>query len=368
MRVLHVGKYYPPHRGGMEAYLRQLAIHQSRTMDVEVIVANNEANTRSECADGVTVTRLARFGVLASMPITPTMPWYLNSRSTDIVHLHTPNPGGALALFLSGNFAKLIVTHHSDTLGRRYLRRITDPFVGWAMERADKVIVTSERYLQSSEELQPYREKCVVVPLGIDFTAFEDGDAEANARGSEEYGKRIILAVGRLVPYKGFDYLIQSMKDINGTLLLVGAGPLRDDLISFIGECGVQAKVRLITNADDTMMRLFYRMASVFVMPSTTRAEAFGIVQLEAMASGIPVVNTDIPSGVPGVSVHGQTGFTVSPRDPNALAEAINILLKDDALRKSFGLAGRQRVREKFSVGGMIEKTLKIYQEIMQET
>jgi glycosyltransferase involved in cell wall biosynthesis len=283
----------------------------------------------------------------------------------DLIHLHTPNPGGALSLLLAGNAGRLIITHHSDTLGRKHLRRIVDPFVKSIMDRADKIIVTSDRYLDSSEELQAYRDKCAIIPLGIDYTVFERSDERAVAKLAEEYGNRIILTIGRLVRYKGFEYLIRSMKDVKGTLLLIGTGPLQQDIESCIRECGVQNRVQLITNATDVLIRLLYQIASIFVLPSITRAEAFGIVQMEAMASGIPVINTDIPSGVPGVSIHGQTGLTVPPRDSDALTTAINLLLEDDSLRRRFGLAGQQRVREEFSTEKMANRTLKVYETVV---
>lgn len=366
-KVLYIGKYYPPHMGGIEIYLQQLVLHQSKVMDVAAIVANDLRRTKVEFLDGAKITRVASLGAIASMPITPTMAWPIRQNKADLVHLHTPNPGAALALLISRHKGKLIITHHSDTLGREQLRKLTDPFVRRVMERAAAIIVTSKRYMETSEELTPFRDKCKIIPLGINPMRFEYQNNEAEARIRNEYGDRLVLAVGRLVPFKGFEYLIRAMKQVSGTLLLIGTGPLQTALKSCIIEYSVFEKVHMIDNVDNALIPPYYRAASIFVMPSITRAESFGIVQVEAMAAGIPVINTDIPSGVPEVSVHGQTGFTVPPKDPEALAQAINLLLDNAELRKQFGVAARRRVKEEFSVEKMAARTMAVYDSVMAE-
>ncbi len=361
--VLHVGKFYPPHMGGMEIYLQQLVVGQSTSIDVAAIVANDARHTQVEYRDGAKIVRAAAFGSVASMPIVPTLAWQIRQHDSSLIHLNTPNPGAAFALLASGHRGKLIVTHHADTLGRKLLRRISDPFVAKIMERAAAIIVTSKGYLDSSEELAPYREKCRVIPLGIEATPFEGLDTSASHAIRTRFGNRLILAVGRLVPYKGFEYLIRSMRDVHGVLLLIGTGPLRESLLRTIKECGVEDKVTVLGHVDE--ITPYYKAASMLVIPSVTRAEAFGVVQLEAMASGIPVINTNIPSGVPEVSVHGQTGLTVPPRDAGALADAINTLLDDEGLREKFGQMARERVRNKFSVESMVAQTRDLYASVM---
>lgn len=349
--------------GGIEIYFQQLVMHQSKVMDVAAIVANDLHRSQVEFLDGAKITRVASLGVIASMPITPTMAWHIHRQKANVVHLHTPNPGAALALLMSGHSGKVIITHHADTLGRKQLRRLTDPFVRRVMERAAAIIVTSKRYLETSEELAPFRDKCRIIPSGIDPAPYKRNDDAATTNIRAKYGERLILAVGRLVPYKGFEYLIRSMKSVNGILLLVGTGPLQDELQGCIHECGVQDKVLMLGRVDDIAQ--YYKAASIFVMPSITRAEAFGLVQVEAMAAGIPVINTDIPSGVPEVSVHGQTGFTVPPKDPEALANAIHLLLDNEELRQQFGREARIQAHDKFSMEKIVKQTLDLYETVV---
>jgi glycosyltransferase involved in cell wall biosynthesis len=362
-KVLHIGKFYPPHMGGMEVYLQQLVSGQSKVMDVAAVVASDLRSTQLEFVDGAKIVRGATFGSVASMPIVPMLAWHIRRHPSDLIHMNTPNPGAAFALLVSRHPGKLIITHHADTLGRKQLRRMSDPCVRRIMARAAAIIVTSKGYLESSEELAPYRNKCHIIPLGIDLTPFERPHTAESKDIRTRYGNRLILAVGRLVPYKGFDYLIRSMKSVQGVLLLIGTGPLREALLRSVEECGVQGKVILLGHVDE--IAPYYKAASMVVIPSITRAEAFGVVQLEAMASGIPVINTDIPSGVPEVSIHGQTGFTVPPKDAEALANAINLLLDDEELRQKFGRVARERVRNKFSVESMVAQTMDLYASVL---
>lgn len=361
--VLHIGKYYPPHPGGMESHLHGLAVRQTSAAQVKVIVAN--AKRQNECCvmEGVSVTRVARIAIIASMPVCPGLSRAIRRIPADLVHIHMPNPGAALALLMSGHTGRVVMTHHADTLGRQFLRRFSDPFVTRLMRRASRIIVTSNRYLDSSSELAPFRDKCRVIPLGIDIQR-PPYAAPATVRGlRQQFGDRLLLAVGRLVPYKGFDILIRSMKHIEGQLILIGAGPQSNALASLVASEGVQGKVCMLGRVED--LGPYFAAASVFVLPSINRAEAFGIVQLEAMAAGLPVVNTDIDSGAPEISLDGITGLTVPPSDPVSLARAVSTLLDDRVLQLKMGDAGRKRVREEFSVEQMSARTMHIYDEIL---
>ena len=367
--VLHIANYYAPHRGGLETQVRDLVTWQSSRMSVEVVVANVVAGARArtvmEVMDGARITRVACLGIVASQPICPTLPWRLKGRSDSIVHLHLPNPQAAMAYLMSGCKGKLVITHHADTMGRRHLRKLVDPFVREAMLRADAIIVETKRYLETSEELADFRSKCTVVTSGINGEAFQADVSEKVREIQAKYGPRLILAVGRMVPYKGFEYLLQAMKSVNGNskLLLIGNGPLRDQLESTIERLEIRNKVHLVGHVPDLVP--YYKAATMLVLPSVSRAESFGFVQMEAMAAGIPVVNTNIDSGVPEVSPDGVTGITVPPEDPAALAQAIETLLEDPEVRAEYSRAGLLRASEEFSARRMAEKTYDVYQSVL---
>lgn len=364
-RTLHLGKFYPPHPGGIETHVRDLAERQAKSHPVSVIVANATARHERATLAGVDVVRVARVATIASMPVCPGLTRAIRNQPAELVHLHVPNPGAALAFLRSGHPGKLVITHHADTMGRKALRKLADPPVRRAMERASVIVATSHHYLESSEELADFRGKCRVIPLGIDLdrchnltTIARDAESESGS------GMPVILAVGRLVPYKGFDVLIRAMRGIDARLLIVGAGPEEPKLRACAAQENVQQKVEILGRVPD--LAGYFRQASLFVLPSVTRAEAFGIAQLEAMAAGLPVVNTDLNSGVPEVSVHGQTGLTVPPGDAEALAAALRTLIERPELRREMGAAGRARVYAEYTADRMAERTAQIYEEVLR--
>jgi rhamnosyl/mannosyltransferase len=368
MKILHLGKFYPPHRGGIETHLEVLCRELSKSVAIEVIVANHRAGDETESIEGVTVRRLHSIVNVAAAPICPRMIQEIRATPADIVHLHTPNPYAALAFLLSGHPAALVVSWHSDIVRQRILAQMLGPFERFMVRRAVALIASSPNYIDTSPVLKRNRAKCRVIPYGIDGAEFRPRDAVAIAAIQRRYGARLVLAVGRLVYYKGFEYLIRAMTNVRGHLLIAGDGPLRARLQAEATRSGVAARVTFLGNVTRAALLDYYQAADVFALPSVARSEAFGIVQLEAMASGVPVVNTRLPSGVPFVSVDGETGITVEPAAPTAFGAAINRLLDTPELRARYGAAARRRVSEHFSLAAMVDRTLALYEEILADS
>ena len=365
LRVLHVGKFYPPHMGGMETHLQTLCRELRKSLDLRVIVANDHNAKSEESLDGVLVTRLPTRLMLASTPLCPSMVAQLRNSQSDIVHLHFPNPMAVLAYMASGHKGRLLVTYHSDMVRQKFLGPLFTPFLHAALRRSSAIIATSPNYLHSSPVLARHQEKCEVIPLGIPLRDFEDCEPQRVAAVREQYGDRLIVSVGRLVYYKGFEYLIRAMTEIRGRLLIVGEGPLHGRLKALVSELGVADRVIFLGKIDHQFLVSCYHAAKVFALASIARSEAFGLTQVEAMAAGLPVVNTQLDSGVPYVSLHERTGLTVPPGDPQALAAAINSLLDNDDLRLRFGSAARLRARQEFGVDVMVDRTLSLYDRVM---
>ena len=363
LRVLHIGKFYPPHPGGMETHLQALCGELKQTINVEVLVANGARETSEEVINGVRVSRLGTFLNFGAAPVCPEMAGRVRQSKADIVHLHWPNPTAVLAYLASGHRGKLVFTYHSDIIRQRLLRKPFWPILRQALKRASAIIAASPNYVQTSPILQKFRERCRVIPFGLSLEQFDHPCEIEVARIRKQYGPRIVLGVGRLVYYKGFQYLIRAMREVEGHLLIVGNGPLLEELEREARAAGVRNRVTFLTDTQD--VRPFYQAADVFALPSIARSEAFGIVQLEAMACGKPVVNTKLDSGVPFVSPHGITGLTVSPADAGALAGAINTLLDDTALSARYGRAARARVEQEFNLELMTRRTLQVYEEVM---
>jgi glycosyltransferase involved in cell wall biosynthesis len=363
MKVLHLGKFFPPHRGGMESHLAALAAGQRRQIDVEVIVAASGRRSSEDIVDGLRVRRAATLAVVAATPMCPSLFSIVASANADLVHIHHPHPLAMLAYLRCGAQMPAVVSYHSDIVRQRLLGKAVEPIVRRTLERSSAILVASKDYLDSSATLAPYRHKCHVVPYGLDAKARSQRDDVATERIRRDFGTPLILAVGRLVYYKGFEYLIDAMKDIDGHLVLIGSGPLRAALDRRVRRQHLEGRVSLL--GDVSEVQPFYDAADVFVLPSVARSEAFGIVQLEAMAAGKPVVNTAIGSGVTFASPHGETGLTVTPSNAAALSTAINCLLQDAALRRRFGEAGVARVTSLFTVDRMVRHTLDVYRSIL---
>ena len=364
-RVLHVGKYYPPYRGGMESHLQTLCGELRKSIGVSALVANETRQRMESEIDGVPVRRLPRWFRLRSMPVCPALAREIRRANADIVHLHLPNPLASLSYLLSGDRSRLVITWHSDIVRQRALARLAQPIEDALLGRAAMIIATSPNYVESSPVLSRNRSRCKVIPFGVHPDTLRPRDAETVAKIRARYGPNIALAVGRLVYYKGFEYLIRAMPRIDGRLLMVGEGPLRQKLERAALALGAADRITFLGRVSQEEVAAYFHAADVFTMPSTERSEAFGIAQLEAMACGKPVVNTRIDSGVPFVSLDGVTGITVPPGDSSALADAINRLFADKELAAKYGAAGKRRTEEEFSVALMARRTLELYREVL---
>ncbi|HEX6764254.1 MAG TPA: glycosyltransferase [Polyangiaceae bacterium] len=369
LRVLQVGKYYYPHMGGIESHLYTLCNELKPHVSTEVVVCNSTRRTVRESIDGIPVTRCAELFHAASVSVCPEMPLALSRGDYSILHVHHPHPMGELSYLTSKKPRRhrLVMTYHSDIVRQARLVKLYAPFLRAVMARADAIVCTSPNYLESSSVLAPFREKCRVIPYGIDPSQFAltPDVAEKAAAIRARYPGRLLVGIGRLIYYKGFEVAIQAMRDIDARLLLIGEGPLRESLEALARETGVAERVHFLGNIHNHEIAPYHHASDLFVLPSIVRSEAFGIVQLEAMACGRPVVNTLIrDSGVPFVSRHGETGLTVEPKDPRARARAVNELLADPERTKRFGEAARRRVETEFDKTVMAGRVLSLYREI----
>jgi len=215
-----------------------------------------------------------------------------------------------------------------------------------------------------------HAQRIEVIPFGIDLRRYLEADESHSTRARllrARYAPPVILFVGRLVYYKGVEVLLDAMVQCPGTLIIAGDGPLADTLRDRADSLGIARRVAFTKTLSDEDLLAYFLAADVFVMPSTHRTEAFGIAQVEAMACGLPVVSTDLPTGVPWVNQHGVTGLVVPPADSAALADAIRRLIEDEALRRKMGDAGRRRAAERFSREQMVDHFVALIEKVVGE-
>lgn len=363
MKILHLYKDYYPVLGGIENHVKWLAEAQAaRGHDVTVLVTSQDRHTHQEMLNGVRVIFAARLATISSAPLSIELPRLLAHETPDIVHLQFPYPLGEAANYFIGRARKTVLTYQSDIIRQKLLRVIYAPLMQLVLSRVDRIIATSPNYIQSSTVLRNFAAKCTVVPLGIDPRAFESIPKKALDKNVGES----LLFVGHLRYYKGLEYLFRAMVQVpQAQLTVVGSGPMGKRWRALSLELGIAQRVEFVGEVADEKLPSYFAACDIFVLPSSERSEAFGVVQLEAMAAGKPVVCTELGTGTSFVNLNGETGFVVPARDAGALAAALSRLVDDAALRKKMGAAGRKRVNAEFTLEQMVDRVMGVYEETL---
>ena len=373
LKVLQVYKdYYPPVVGGVEGHINLLANGlKDRGIRVEVLVSNTRAKLEMENIDGIRVIKAPQLGRFASAPLNASLSAWVRKlgKDADVIHFHFPNPTGEIASLIAGLSNKTVVTYHSDIVRQARLAKLYSPLLQRFLKGSDVIIATSPNYVKSSDVLHQFRDKCKVIPFGIDLSRFAPNDNTkkevAGIRGN--YEGPIALFIGKFRYYKGLYVLLEAMKMVEGTLLLVGIGPMERNLKKQVAaDDELKNKIFFLGELSDEDIVSHLHACDVFVFPSIFRSEAFGIVLLEAMACGKPLISTELGTGTSFVNQHQETGLVVRPKDGKALAGAINYLFVNPEVRGRFGKAARERVEKYFCLDKMVEDVIHTYQEIQR--
>lgn len=370
LRVLQVNKLYAPWIGGVEKVTQNIAEGLRDRTDMSVLVCSPKGPTVHESLNGVPVTRAGSLGIFFSMPVS--FPFFRlfrrMSRGADIVQFHMPFPLADLAYLLSGCRAKTVVWWHSDVVRQKKLMFFYRPVRRAFLKRVDRIVVATQGHIDGSAELRRFRDKCVVIPFGIDIPAYVNHLDCGMRLTPSQPGAVKILFVGRLVYYKGVSVLLEAFaKVIGAELFLAGSGPLERELREQAEALGTEARVHFLGRLSDGCLKDCQKDCDFFVFPSVADTEAFGLVQLEAMVYGKPVVNTSLPTGVPFVSPDGVTGITVPPGDADRLAQALQKLTDDVPLRLRLGENARHRVRDEYGMDRMMDRLAELYASLVEK-
>jgi rhamnosyl/mannosyltransferase len=372
---LQLSKFFPPIRGGIEAVTWELVEGLTAAgVRADVLCSNQAPFTRCETMPaGYQVVRAGSLGLLLSTSMAPPMVWQLQVRrqAYDIVHVHLPDPMAAAAVWAARPRGRLVVHWHSDVVRQRRALALYEPLQNWLLDRADGIVATSEAYARSSPALRVRQSKVSVVPIGM-----SDNHAKVMPRLVADirarFGRRwLVMALGRMTYYKGFDVLIEAARLLpeDCAVVIGGEGDLLDEFRRQVASAGLAGRVHLPGHLPDDHLASYLQACDVFCMPSTLRAEAYGVAMVEAMMMARPVVASDIEgSGVPWVNQDGRTGFNVEVGNPAALAGAIRRLLDDEALRSRLGEQARRRYEEEFTAATMTQRMLALYRRLSLPT
>ncbi len=371
MKILQISRFYPPKIGGVERVVQQIGEGLNDRTDMQVLVCQEKGKGCDEVYEGVKVHRSGSLGVFLSMPLSFSFMHNVRkySKDADIVHFHMPFPLADLAYFLSGYKGKVVIWWHMEIVRQKKAMAIYRPMMMKFLERADLIMVATEGHVKGSEVLQQFKDKIVAIPFGLD-DAFLEKSLAAIAKPSSDISSAIkFLFIGRLVYYKGCDVLLEAfakMTNKEAHLTLVGGGPMKEELEAMAKTYGIEDRVHMLGSIPYGDLLQQIAECDVFVLPSSERTEAFGIVQIEAMAYGKPVINTNLPTGVPYVSLHEKTGLTVEPKDVEGLSGAMDRLANDAPLREKFGKAARKRVEEEYKLSSVLDRIYAEYEKVLE--
>lgn len=370
IKILQINKLYFPDIGGIERTVQHIAEGLKEKVEMSVLVCQPKGRGVMEEINEVPIQRCGSFGTLFSMPISLSFLWQLRrkSKEQDILQFHAPFPLGDLACLLSGYRGKVVLYWHSDVVKQKKLMILYRPIMERFLKRTDAIIVGADGVIKGSSYLKPYQDKCITIPFAVNQKIEQMGKKymEQSQPNMEKYTR--FLFVGRLVYYKGVDVLIEAFAGVeNAELTIIGCGDMEKDLKAYINEHGMSDRVHFLGKVEEDRLYHEFSECDVFVLPSIAKSEAFGLVQLEAMAFGKPVINTNLPSGVPEVSINGITGLTVEPGNKRELGDAMRWFVEHPSERHEMGNAARKRLDSNYTLDVMMNRMMELYGRLLKD-
>lgn len=366
MKVIQLVKYYDPCQGGMETVVKNIVegvIDYSADISFTVYSNNHRRNFVKSIKEKnrETIIKEITPAHLKSQPLNLRYPSLKKLiKDHDVIHHHYPFPTMEFTLLRylkQMSNKRFVITWHANIKNSRWswIEDIYNPMIEKLLDRADAIIVTSPQLFEASMILQKYKEKVQTIPLSFAPTY---SSVDSKKYPSDRFFE--LLFVGKLRKYKGVEYLINAVETLDVKLTIVGNGEEQGYLESLVDKFNIKHKVQFITNASDGIVAEYYTKSDLFILPSINEAEAFGVVQLEAMANGLPVINTSLDSGVPFVSLNNYSGITVEPKNAESLKLAIEKIINDKELYELFSSNALERVKL-FSREKMSEAYLNLY-------
>lgn len=368
MRVLHFFKtYYPDTTGGIEQVIFQLC-QGSRPFGVEsqvLTISKDPFPAQLKVADHQ-VTRVKENLNLASTGLSMRVfsQFKEMAAEADLVHFHFPWPLMDLVHFATNHGRPTVLSYHSDIVKQRTLLKLYGPLMKRFLKSMDRIVVASPNYLDSSEALKPFADKTVVIPYGLDQSAYPKISTEKLSHLRNSLPKKFFLFVGVLRYYKGLDSLLRALEGVDYPVVILGSGPQEQELKTQAQNLQLR-NVLFLGRLDDEEKVCLLQMCYALVFPSHLRSEAFGISLLEASMHGKAMISCEIGTGTTYVNIHEETGLAVPPDSPVALREAMHRLWNNPEVTQRFGNNARARFQELFTADRMCERMVHVYNEVI---
>ncbi|PIF04248.1 MAG: glycosyl transferase family 1 [Arcobacter sp.] len=371
MKILQFGRFYPPDMGGIQQVMYEISEGITKNgHQCDVLCSNTKAVYEESQFEKYTVYRTSSYGIVLSTSISPQLIykfWKIHKKY-DLIHVQAPDPLSFLALFLVRPKAKVVIHWHSDIVRQKKTLKYFMPLQTWVLKFASRIICTSEKYASSSPFLQKFKEKIEVIPLGISNKSFIANEDNVQVIQNRYKNKKIIFALGRLVSYKGFEYLVKSAQYLSDDFIILigGTGIQKDNLLTIIKENNLQNKVELLGYLSEEEKNDYLEACFLFCLPSITKAEAFGVVIVEAMMFSKPIVSTNMQdSGVSWVNENNVTGLQVDPKSPKQLAIAFNKISNDKKLYEKMCKNSFHRYTKFFTREKMVTSLIHLFKSII---
>jgi len=370
MKVTHIFKtYFPDTQGGLEESIRQISRYTTaHGVDNRILTVSKRVSPGNVIFSETNVIRYKTTLDILSNPVS--MMFYKDFSEaisdSDILHFHFPWPFGEMNYLIRRPNIPTIVTYHSDIVKHSLLKILYRPFIYNFLQNVDMIVPTSLNYLNSSEDLLPFRDKCTVINLTIDENRFPPLSEDIKEEVRSKHGDDFFLFVGVLRQYKGLDYLLEAMKGIDRKLIVIGKGWEEKKLKQKAKSLGLK-NVSFLGYVDDAYLPAFYTLCRAFVFPSINRSEAFGISLLEASSFSKPMISTELGTGTSYINKHLETGIVIPPKNIKALHHALRILSDDTELCLQYGKNAKDRYSRKFSSSNAGEYYLKIYEKLIRK-
>ena len=367
MSVLHAYKtYFPDTGGGLEQTIRQICLGTTRLGIRNTVATVTHAMPGELQREEARVRRYRATLDVASTPMSHAM-WRDFRRlaaEADVLHYHFPWPQADLMHCALARGRPSIVTYHSDIVRQRLLKFFYRPLMRRFLDAVARIVVTSPDYLESSEDLRPYRDKCTVIPIGIDESSYPRPDPARLQQWETRLGRRFVLFIGVLRYYKGLEYLVQAMRGADYDLVIAGAGPMERSLKKLAAELG-NTNIHFPGYVSDEDKACLLELCRAVVFPSHLRSEAFGVTLLEGAMHVKPLISTDLGTGTSYVNRHGETGYVVKAADPASLREVMDRLMRDESLARDLGAAARARYERLFTADRMASEYAQLYRDVL---